>query len=118
MIPLVGDDFLDDHDRVVGDGGDRLELLGGFQQRRLHRRGVAPVCPLHGDADDRAGVEINGVLGLVRQMRPAVLHLRDLRVGIVWMRPVVVRGLLLPFPIDPRQVGASVSRSRTLWRAW
>ena len=38
-------------------------------------------------------------------MRPAVLHLRDLRVGIVWMRPVVVRGLLLPFPIDPRQVG-------------
>jgi hypothetical protein len=61
---------------------------------------------LHGDADDRAGVEIDGVLGLVCQMCPAVLHLRDLGVGIVRMRPVVIRARLLPFPIDPRQIGA------------
>ena len=38
-------------------------------------------------------------------MRAAVLHLRDLRIGIVRMRPVLVRPLLLPFPIEPRQLG-------------
>jgi hypothetical protein len=88
-----------------GDAG-RLKLLGGFRQRLLNRRGVALVRALHGDADDRAGVEIDGVFGFVRQMRPAVLHLCDLGVGIVRMGPVVIRALLLPFPIDPRQVGA------------
>jgi len=37
-------------------------------------------------------------------MCPPVLHLGDLRVGIVRMRPIVIRALLLPFPIDPREV--------------
>ena len=39
-------------------------------------------------------------------MRPPVLHLRDLGVGIVRMLPVLVRALLLPLPIEPRQVRA------------
>lgn len=46
------------------------------------------------------------MLGFVRQVRPAALHFRDLRVGILWMDPVVVRAFLLPFPIDPRQIRA------------
>ena len=46
------------------------------------------------------------MLGLVRQVRPPILHLRDLRVGIVRMGPVVVRALLLPLPIEPRQIRA------------
>src|SRR5207245_10068807 len=50
-------------------------------------------------------IPIAGVLGFMRQMRPTVLHLRDPRVRIIRMRPVVVRALVLAFPIDPRQVG-------------
>jgi hypothetical protein len=71
VIALVGDDVLDHRNGIVGHGGDRLELLGGFRQRLLNRRGIALVRALHGDAHNRAGVEIDGVLGLVRQMRPA-----------------------------------------------
>ena len=44
------------------------------------------------------------MLGFVGQMRPAIFHLRDLRIGIVRVRPVFVRGLLLALPIEPRQV--------------
>ena len=36
-------------------------------------------------------------------MRAAIFHLRDLRIGIVGVRPVCVRGLLLPLPIQSRQ---------------
>jgi len=46
------------------------------------------------------------MLGFVRQVRAAVLHLRDLRVGVLRMRPVVVRPFLLPLPIEARQVRA------------
>ena len=42
--------------------------------------------------------------GRTRQMRPAVFHLRDLRVGIVRMRPVVVGPFLLALPVEPRQL--------------
>src|SRR5262249_50666661 len=52
MIALVGDDLLDHHDGVGRDGGDCLELLGGFRQRLLNRRGVALVGALDGDAHD------------------------------------------------------------------
>ena len=43
------------------------------------------------------------MLGLVRQVRPPVLHLRDLRVRIRRALPVLVRALLRPAPIQPRQ---------------
>ena len=43
------------------------------------------------------------MLLLVRKMR-AVLHLRDLGVGVVRVVPVVVRPLFLPFAIESRQV--------------
>ncbi len=46
------------------------------------------------------------MLGLVRQVRAPVFHLRDPRVGIVRMGPIVVRALLLPLPVDARQVRA------------
>ncbi|OLE79074.1 MAG: hypothetical protein AUF76_17730 [Acidobacteria bacterium 13_1_20CM_2_65_9] len=78
MVALVGDDFLDHRHGVIGDGGDRFELVGGFGQHLLKRRRVAVVGVLHRDADDTTRFEIDGVLGLVGQMRPAVFHLRDL----------------------------------------
>ena len=68
------------------------------------RRRVAGVRALQRDRDNRAGLQIDGVLGFVGQMRPAILHLRDLRIGIGRVRPVFVRRLLLPLPIQPRQV--------------
>jgi hypothetical protein len=76
-------------DRVLGHRGRRFELLGGLWKRLLNRRRVTLVRTLHGDADDRARVEIDSVFGLVRQMRPAVFHSRDLRVRIVRMTDLV-----------------------------
>ena len=46
------------------------------------------------------------MLGGVRQMRAAVLHLGDLRVRIVRVGPVRVRALLLAGPVEPGQLGA------------
>ena len=105
VIALVAHDFFDHRHRPIGDGGDRLELVGGFGQRRLDRRGVAFVGTLHGDADDRAGFEIDCVFGFISRLVPAILHLRDLGVRIVRMHPVVI-GAFAQFPIDPRQVSA------------
>ena len=44
------------------------------------------------------------MLSFVGHVRPAVFHLRDLRIGIPGMLPVFVRRLLLPLAIQPRQV--------------
>ena len=51
---------------------DRLDLLCGGDQRLDHRLCVAGIGILHRDADDRAGFQVDRVLGLVRQTRPAV----------------------------------------------
>jgi hypothetical protein len=102
VVPLVSDDFLNHGYVVIRDGGDGFELLGSFRKRGLNCRRVALISALHRDGDNRAGLEIDRVLGLVGQMRPAILHLRDSRVGIVWMGPIVIGALLLPFPIDSR----------------
>jgi hypothetical protein len=61
---------------------------------------------LYGDGDDRARLETDGVFGLVRQMRPAVFHLRNLGVGIVRMRPVIIE----PFFFCFRSIGAKSAR--------
>ena len=85
-------------------GRHRLDVLRGFDQRLDARRRVALVGVLDRDRDDRPGLEIDGMLGFVGQVGAMILHLRDLCVGIVRMRSVVVRPFLLPLPIDPRQV--------------
>jgi hypothetical protein len=76
------------HYASVAVGPHGLDLFGRFNQRLDARRGVALVSVLHGHADDRAGLEIDG-------MRTAVFHLGDLRVGVVRMGPVVVEQLAL-----------------------
>ena len=50
------------------------------------------------------------MLGGVSQVRAPVLHLRDLRVGILGVRPVVVRPLLLARPVEAGQLGAGRRR--------
>src|SRR5918996_4719820 len=65
VIALVADDVFD----ALPVGPHGLDLLGGLNQRLDARRRVALVGVLHSDADDRAGLQINRVLGLVRQVR-------------------------------------------------
>ena len=117
VVALVGDDLLDHRHCLMRDGGDRFELLGGFGQRFLNGRRVALVGALLRDTDDRAGLQIDRVLGFMRQMRPTVLHLRDPRVRIIRMRPVVVRALVLA--VSDRSAPsrhASASQCPTPWQ--
>ena len=86
-------------------GQYRVDLLRRGDQRHDHRR-VAGVGILHGNTDNHPGVEVARVLGLVSHACPAVLHLRDLRVRVLRMRPVVVRALLRTFPVEAGQLGA------------
>ena len=83
VVTLVRDELLNDGDLFLGDGCHGFELICGFRQRLLHRARVPLIGILHRNADDRTGLEIDRMLGLVGQMRPAILHLRDLGVGIV-----------------------------------
>jgi hypothetical protein len=61
------------------------------------------VSDLQRHGDDRAGLHVD-MLGVVRQMRAAIVHLRDLRIRIVGIRPLLVRRLLLAFAVQSRQV--------------
>jgi hypothetical protein len=56
-----------------------LDLLGGFNQRLDAGCGVAVIRVLHRHADDGAGLEIDGVLGLVGQVRASIFHDRERR---------------------------------------
>ena len=103
MIALVGNDLVGDRDRRRGRLVDGDQLLDRFRQGLIDRRGVALVGALQRHRNDRAGLKIDGVLGLVRQMRAPVFHLRDAGIGIVRMCPVVIGALLLSLPIQTRQ---------------
>ena len=102
VIPLVAHHFFE----ALAVGPHRLDALGRVDQRLAAGGRVALVGVLDGHPDDRSALEIDGMLGLVRQIRLPVLHLRDLRVGIVRMGPVIVRPFLFPLAVDARQFGA------------
>ena len=103
MIPLVGDDLVQ-RLRVVDIGLRRFDLLDGGRHGVDDRRRVAFVRALHGDRDNRARLEVHGMLGFVGQMRPPIFHPRDLGIRIVRVRPLRIRRLLLALPIQPRQL--------------
>jgi hypothetical protein len=80
MVALVGDQL----GRVLRRRGrlDRGQVgLGGVERRR-QGRGVALVGEMALRGDDRPGVEIHRMLGLVGEMGPAVLQLGDPGLGI------------------------------------
>ena len=107
VIALVGNDLFDTVvlGRVLARvlAGIIQILLGGCHGRR-HRGGVALRSPVDGHRDDRSRIHVDGVLLLVRQVRASVLHLRDLRIRIIRVCPLVIRAFLLPLPIQARQV--------------
>jgi len=74
VIALVADDLLE----TVAVWPHGLDLFGRFNQRSML---VTVIGVLHGDTNDRAGLEIDRMLGFVSQMRPPIFHLRDLHVG-------------------------------------
>jgi hypothetical protein len=106
VTAFVRDDLTGQGDRIAIRMLHLVELLDGLGQRVRQRLRVAGVGAVDRHGHDRAGVEINCVLGLVSQMGAAVLHLGDLCVGVRRRSPVLVRALLLPFSIEPRQIGA------------
>ena len=92
--------------------------LGGRRHRAAPSRSVRPLqsafrcsswCLLRQrpacHADDRPGLERRSHARLCGQVRPRILQLGDLRVGIMRVGPIVVRPLLLPLAIDTCQVG-------------
>jgi hypothetical protein len=54
---------------------------------------------------DRTRVQIHGVLGLVGQVRAAILHLRDPRFPVVRIHPVPVRQRLLALAVKTLALG-------------
>src|SRR5262245_7645168 len=69
VIALVADHLLDS----LAVRLDRLDLLSGFNQGLNAGGGVAVVRILHRHADDRAGLQIDGMLGFVGQVRAPIL---------------------------------------------
>ena len=104
VVPLVGDDLVDDRGVFVRHGGHGFQLFGGRGHRLRDGRGVALVGTLHRDTHDRAGLQVDRVLGLVCEMGPPVFHFRDARVGVVWMPPLGVAAFLGAFAIEARQI--------------
>src|SRR5205814_5266575 len=75
-------------------GIDLRQVLLRRGERALDRRGVPVIGGMERRRDDDAGIEIDGVLGLVGQVRPTVLQLGDLGLWIGPADPLLVRQLL------------------------
>jgi hypothetical protein len=78
--------------------------LARFGDRLHDGSRVAFVSRLHRDRHDRARLHVHGVLGLVGQMRAPVFHLRDTGFRVMRMLPFVVAPLILPLPVQLRQL--------------
>ena len=78
VIPLVGDDFLDHAGVLVCRRGHRFEVLGGRRRRVRDGRGIPLVGALDRHPDDGAGLQVDRVLGLVREVCVGVCHRRKI----------------------------------------
>ena len=90
---------------MPGLGNERDISLLRFFQCGIERRRVPFVGRMDRRRHDDAGIEVDRVFGLISKMRRAVLHLGDLRIGIGFARPILVRELLaLPLAVEPDKV--------------
>ena len=85
------------------------QLLGCRQRRREQTRRVADVGPVQRHRHQRAGLQIDGVLDLVGEVRPPVFHLRDLGIGVRRIHPLGIGRPLLAPAVEPGQRLASAS---------
>jgi hypothetical protein len=65
---------------------------------------LSPFGWLNRHSDHGARLKIYRMLGFMSQMRAAIFHLGNARIGIVGMGPVVIRSFLWPFAIQARQI--------------
>ena len=101
VIALVGHHLFDPRTLRL----HRLDLLRRLDQGLRQRGPIAIRRILHRHRDDGARVHVDRVLGLVGQVRPTVLHLRDLRVRVLRRFPLLVRCLVVPpRPVEPSQI--------------
>ena len=114
MIPFVGDDLF----RSFAVRYDRLDLLGGLNQRLDTRGGIPFIGALYGHGHHRPRLQIDRVLGLVPQVRASILHLGDLGVRVMGMGPVIVGALVLSLAVKARQVLACRCFNARGWASW
>ena len=80
------------------------DLFAARPQRFINRVRVARCRRLDRHRNNSAGVQIHRMLGLVGQMRAAILHLRDLRIRIMRVLPFIVRTLPCALAVQFRQL--------------
>ncbi len=101
VIPLVGHHLFD----ALTVRLNRLHLLRRLRQRLRQRRRITLRRVLNRHRQERSRLQVDTVLRLVGQMRPTVLHLRDLRVRVLRRRPLFIRRLpALPRTVETRQL--------------
>src|SRR4029077_12801710 len=100
VITFVSNQLLNDLSLRLG----LLDVFGRFNQRLLNRFCVALVRWLNGYGYNGAGLQIDSMLGLVRQMRASIFHLCNARIRILGMSPVIIRSLLWSLSVQARQV--------------
>ena len=109
MVALVRDDLLDALGELIL-GRLRaflphlLEVGVGGGQRLPDRLRVAGSSAMQRHADDRTRLEVDRLLVLVREVSSPALHLHDLRLGVLGVHPLLVRPLLRPLAVEPRQI--------------
>jgi len=103
VIPFVPDELF----RPIAILYDRLDLLGGLDQRLNTGGAISLSGVLQRHGHHRSGVQIDCVLGLVRQVRSSIFHLGNLGVRVVRMAPVVVGALVLSLAVKARQLLAA-----------
>ena len=103
MIALVGDHL--SRGLRGGRAADEIEHGLGLCQGAGQGPGVTLVGRMDPSRHDHAGIEIDGVLRLVREMRRAILHLADPCLGIGFGPPLGIRQrLVLARPVETDQV--------------
>ena len=70
----------------------------------MNRSGIAFVGRLQRHRQQRPAGQIHCVLDFVRQMRATILHLGNPRIRVARALPVLIRSLLLPLAVQPRQL--------------
>jgi hypothetical protein len=106
VVALVADGLFGSRSRLglVAGLASLLQILVGRVERLLDRRRIALDAAVQSHRHHRAGIHVDGVFLLVGEVRAAILHLRDLRVRVVRIYPVLFRALLLPLTVDARQI--------------